>query len=209
MTAGAEYRATKNLTVGGAFNYLNTVTDLNGLSRTHIELNAFQGGLFASLSYPHFFVDGALTYGTNKVDTRRPGVIDTITGSPDGNTFTRAGRTGYLFDVGTVKAGPIAEFAYANVRVGNYAERGDDLLTLGVQSQNFNGLTGGAGFQIWTALQAFGGIFSPYVNLTAEHDFLGGLRTITSFNTDAPLLLFNTSGGAPMNNVLWEGCWRF
>lgn len=85
---------------------------------------------------------------------------------------------------------------------------GDDLLTLGVQSQNFNGLTGGAGFQIWTALQAFGGIFSPYVNLTAEHDFLGGLRTITSFNTDAHLLLFNTSGGAPMNNVLWEGCWR-
>lgn len=201
MTAGAEYRATRNLTVGGAFNYLNTATDLNGLSRTHIELNAFQGGAFASLSYPHFFIDGALTYGLNKVDTRRPGVIDTITGSPDGNTFTAAARTGYLFDVGAVKAGPIAEFAYANVRVGSYTESGDSLLTLGVQGQNFDGLTGGAGLQIRTTMPAFGGIFSPYVNLTAEHDFLGGVRTITSFSTDAPLLLINTSGGGPANNV--------
>jgi outer membrane lipase/esterase len=50
-------------------------------------------------------------------------------------------------------------------------------------------------------MPAFGGIFSPYVNLTAEHDFLGGVRTITSFSTDAPLLLINTSGGGPANNV--------
>jgi outer membrane lipase/esterase len=201
VTAGADYRVTRNLTVGGALNYLNTATDLDGLSHTHVELNSYQGGAFASLSYPHFFFDGALTYGFNQVDTRRPGVLDTIYGSPDGNTFTAAARTGYLFDISTLKAGPIAELSYANVRVGSYAERGDSLLTLGVNSQNFNGLTGGAGFQIRTTMPSFAGSFSPFINLTAEHDFLGGVRTITSFSTDAPLLLINTSGGAPMSNV--------
>lgn len=201
VTAGGEYRVTKNLAVGGAINFLNTATDLPGLSHTHIELNAFQGGVFASLSYPHFFFDGALTYGLNKVDTRRPGVIDTLTGSPDSNTFTAAAKAGYLFDIGTFKAGPIAEFAYANVRVGSYAERGDDLLTLGVQGQNVDGLTGGVGLQIRTAMPAFGGSFSPFVNLTAEHDFLGGVRSITSFSTDAPHLLINTSGGRLTSDI--------
>jgi outer membrane lipase/esterase len=201
LIAGVDYRVTRNLTIGGAFNYLNTATDLNGLSHTHIEMNSFQGGGFASLSYSHFFVDCALTYGFNQGDTRRPGVMDTIYGSPDGNTFTAAARTGYLFDIGTVKAGPIAEFDYANVQVGSYAERGDSLVTLGVNGQNFNGLTGGAGFQIGTTMPALVGSFSPFVTLTAEHDFLGGVRTITSFSTDAPLLLINTSGGAPMSNV--------
>jgi outer membrane autotransporter protein len=201
VTAGADYRVTRNLTVGGAFNFLNTATDLNGRSRTHVEMNSFQGGAFASLSYPNFFIDGALTSGLNQVDTRRPGIIDTIYGSPDGNTFTAAARTGYLFDIGTLKAGPIAELAYANVRVGSYAERGDSLLTLGVNSQNFDGLTGGAGVQIRTTMPAFAGCFSPFINLTAEHDFLGGVRTITSFSTDAPPLLINTSGGRPTSDV--------
>lgn len=201
LTAGADYRVTRNLTVGGAFNFLNTATDLNGRSRTHVEMNSFQGGAFASLSYPNFFIDGALTYGLNQVDTRRPGIIDTIYGSPDGNTFTAAARTGYLFDIGTLKAGPIAELAYANVRVGSYAERGDSLLTLGVNSQSFEGLTGGAGVQIRTTMPAFAGSFSPFINLTAQHDFLGGVRTITSFSTDAPLLLINTSGGRPTSDV--------
>jgi outer membrane lipase/esterase len=201
VTAGADYRVTRNLTVGGAFNYLNTATDLNGLSHTHIELNSYQGGAFASLSYAHFFLDGALTYGFNQVNTRRPGVIDTIYGSPDGNTFTAAAKTGYLFDIGTFKAGPIAEFAYANVSVASYAERGDSLLTLGVAGQNFDGLTGGAGFQIRTTIPVFAGSFSPFINVTTEHDFLGGVRTITSFSTDAPLLLINTSGGAPTSGA--------
>jgi hypothetical protein len=66
--------------------------DLFALSHTHVELNSFQGGAFASLSYPHFFMNAALTYGLNKVDMRRPCVIDTIYCSPDGNTFTAPER---------------------------------------------------------------------------------------------------------------------
>ena len=201
VTIGAGYQAAKNLLVGGAFNFYNASTDLAGLSRTHLDSNSLQGGVFASLSYPNFFFDGAATYGFNKIGTRRPGVIDTITGSVDGNTFTFAGRTGYLFDVGTMKAGPIAEFAYSNVRLGNYSERGDDLLTLGVDGQNFDGLTGGIGAQIRANIPFARASFNPFINLTAQHDFLGGVRTITSFSTDAPVLLINTAGGRTASDL--------
>lgn len=200
ITIGADYKAAPNLRVGGAFNFLNSSTDLPGLSKTHIDSNSFQGGLFASLSYPHFFFDAAATYGLSKLDTRRPGVIDVLNGSLDGNTFTVAGRTGYLFDVGSVKLGPIVEMAYSNVRLGAYSERGDDLLTLGVLGQNFDSLTGGAGAQLRASIPMIRGSFNPFINLTAQHDFFGGVRAITSFSTDAPLLLINTTGGRPSSD---------
>ncbi|MCK1716923.1 autotransporter domain-containing protein [Bradyrhizobium sp. 141] len=201
LTIGAGYQAAKNLFVGAAFNFYTASTDLAGLSRTHLDSNSFQGALFGSLSYPHFFLDGAVTYGLNKLGTSRPGVIDTIRGSVDGNTFTLAGRSGYLFDVGTMKAGPIAEFAYSNVRLGSYSERGDDLLTLGVNGQNFDGLTGGVGAQIRANIPFARASFNPFINLTAQHDFLGGVRTVTSFSTDAPLLLINTAGGRTPSDI--------
>ncbi len=201
VTAGIEYRVNPNLLAGGAFNYTNAETTLPGLSRTHVAFDSFQGAVYASLSHTNFFVDGVLTYGSNNYDLRRPGVIDFLTATPSGNTFTATGKAGYLFDVATIKAGPIAQLTYVNVRVGGYQENGDDLLTLGVRNQSFDGLTGSAGIQIRTTMATFGGMLSPYVNLTAEHDFLDGVRTITSFSTIAPALLINTSAGRPNDDT--------
>ena len=205
ITIGVDYRVAPSVRIGGAFNFLNSSTDLPGLSQTHIGSNSFQGGAYISLSQPHYFLDAAATYGLTKLSTRRPGVMDaiygSIYGSPEGNTFTVAGRTGYLFDIGAFKAGPIADLAYSNVRVGNYSERGDDLLTLGVLNQNFDGLTGGVGAQIRANIPMARGSFNPFINLTAEHDFIGGVRSITSFSTDAPLLLISTTAGRPSNDL--------
>ncbi|MFJ7441643.1 autotransporter domain-containing protein [Methylorubrum thiocyanatum] len=201
VTAGIEYRATPNLLLGAAFNYLNTSTDSIGRSRTAYDLDSFQGGVFASYNTPNFFLDGALTYGVNNFGLRRQGIVDAITASPDGNTFTAAAKIGYLFDFGTFRVGPLAELTYANVQVGSYRETGDPVLTLGVRKQDFDGLTGGAGVQIRTALPIFGGLISPFVNLTAQHDFLDGVRTITSFGTPAPALLINTSAGRRGDDV--------
>jgi uncharacterized protein YhjY with autotransporter beta-barrel domain len=174
---------------------LNSGTDLPGLSKTHIDSNSVQGGFFASLSYPHFFLDAAATYGLSQLGTSRPGVIDQINGSLKADTFTLASRSGYLFDIGTTKIGPIAELAYSNVRIGSYSESGDSLLTLGVLGQNFDSLTGGVGAQARFSIPMVRGTLNPFINLTAQHDFLGGVRTIASFSTDAPLLLINTTGG--------------
>lgn len=194
VTTGIEYRATPSVLVGAAFNYFNTSTELRrGLGS--IDLDSFQGGLFASYSTPNLFADGAFTYGSNSFGIRRPGVVDTLTASPDGNTLTVAGKVGYLFDFSNLRVGPIAELTYANVHLGSYRERGDSLLTLGVRNQDFDGLTGGAGLQARTVLPIFGGLVSPFLNLTAQHDFLDGVRTVTSFSTNAPALLINTGAG--------------
>ncbi|MEL6059708.1 MULTISPECIES: autotransporter domain-containing protein [unclassified Methylobacterium] len=202
VTAGLLYQATPNLVLGAAFNYLNTSVDLRGLSHGRIDMDSFQGAGFASLSFPNFFADGVVTYGHNFYSLDRPGVFnDRLSASPGGDTVTVAARTGYLFDFGTFRAGPVGEMAYAHVSVDPYRESGDTLLTIGVKRQNLDGLTAGGGVQIRTVAPLFGGIVSPFLNITAQHDFLDGVRTVTSFQTYAPTLLIRTQTGRVSDDV--------
>ena len=182
--------------LGTAFNYLNTSVDLRGLSNGRVDMDSFQGASFASLSFPNFFADVVGTYGRNSYNLDRPGEMnDRLTATPSGDTFTVAARTGYLFDFGTFRAGPVGEVSYANVSIDAYRERGDTLLTIGTRRQDLEGLTAGGGVQIRTTLPVFGGLASPFLNVTAQHDFLDGVRTVTSFQNYAPTLLIRTQTG--------------
>lgn len=202
VTAGLLYQATPNLVLGAAFNYLNTSVDLRGLTNGRIDMDSFQGAGFASLSFPNFFADVVGTYGRNNYNLDRPGVMnDRLAASPSGDTFTVAARTGYLFDFGSFRAGPVGEVAYANVSVDAYRERGDTLLTIGTSRQSLEGLTAGGGVQIRTTVPMFGGLISPFLNVTAQHDFLDGVRTVTSFQTYAPTLLIRTQTGRSGSDV--------
>ncbi|MCB4806584.1 phospholipase/lecithinase/hemolysin/uncharacterized protein YhjY with autotransporter beta-barrel domain [Methylobacterium brachiatum] len=202
VTAGLLYQATPNLVLGAAFNYLNTSVDLRGLTNGRIDMDSFQGSGFASLSFSNFFADVVGTYGRNNYSLDRPGVMnDRLTASPSGDAFTVAARTGYLFDFGTFKAGPVGEVAYANVSVDAYRERGDTLLTIGTRRQSLEGLTAGGGIQIRTTVPMFAGLVSPFLNVTAQHDFLDGVRTVTSFQTYAPTLLIRTQAGRRADDV--------
>lgn len=195
VTAGLQYRAMPNLQFGMALNYQTSDTDVGQLSRTKVELDTVQAGLFASYTSPSLFVDAVVTYAAHSFDMDRPGVVDRLSASTDGRTFTAAGRVGYMFDLPGWQVGPVAQLSYANMRIDGYQERGDPLLTLGVREQNYETLTGGAGVQLRTTIALPNAKLSPFLNLTAEHDFLDGVRTIASFGTIAPALLIGTSGG--------------
>jgi hypothetical protein len=109
----------------------------------------------------------------------RPGVVDQITGSPDGTVFAFGAKAGYLFDVApALQVGPIAGLTYARVHIDAYSEAGDFVLIQTVQSQDLDGLTGRAGVQIRYSTFWNGRVVMPYLNVTAEHDFLGGARIL-------------------------------
>ncbi|MGT2479586.1 autotransporter domain-containing protein [Methylobacterium oryzae CBMB20] len=82
-----------------------------------------------------------------------------------------------------------------------YRERGDALLTIGTRRQSLEGLTAGGGIQIRTVAPIFGGLASPFLNVTAQHDFLDGVRTVTSFQTYAPTLFIRTQTGRHGDDV--------
>lgn len=191
-TIGADYRLDPHLTIGGALNYLNPTADLN-LGRGHIDLGAYQLGGYASLNSRSWFADLVLAYGYDSYRFDRPGIIDTIDGKTGGNSFGAGFKGGYLFDVSPFRVGPIIGLGYANSGVGRYTETGDPLLTFSVSQSNLEALIGSAGVQVRTSFAVGAAIFDTYLNLTAEHDFMGGDRTVLSVESQAPLLPIYTT----------------
>ena len=111
-----------------------------------------------------------------------------IHASTSADTIAVAGHGGYLVGIGPLRAGPIAGIDYTHAAIDSYTETGDKLLTMTVARQSLDSLTGDVGVQVRYPFQLGQIPVSPYLNLTAEHDFLGSGRTVTTTLVTAPLL---------------------
>ncbi|MBC9883165.1 autotransporter domain-containing protein [Bradyrhizobium sp. INPA01-394B] len=186
-TIGSAYRIIQNTQIGAAFNYSNPKANLtNGAGS--IGIDAFQFGAFVSTERKNWFVDAVATYGHNRYRLERTGILDPVRANPSGDTFTIGAKGGYLFDLGAVRLGPIAGLNYAKSRIEGYTETGDPLLTFMVNQPDLASLIGSVGFQLRAPFYINATKVNPFLNLTAEHDFIGGGRTILSIETQAPLL---------------------
>jgi outer membrane lipase/esterase len=191
-TIGVEYRINANAFVGGAFDYSNPKARLFNNAGT-TDANSYQLGVYGEWADRHFFAQGLATFGLQNYSNTRPGVVDTIFSSPDGTSFVVAGKTGYLFDAGRAQVGPIGGLLYARARVNGYTESGDPVLTLAVGPQTAEVLTGSVGAQFRMPFLVNGRAINPYLNLTAEDDFIGNGRLIQFSATTAPLIVNNWS----------------
>ena len=185
-TVGIEYSASRNLIIGLAGNYTAANADLN--SRTSIDTDSLQAAAYLSYATRQLFGEALVAYGHHDLDLARPGVIDTIRSSTDANSFAAAARGAYLFDFGSLRAGPIAGLTYIHSRVDGYTEKGDPLLTFNVSAQTVDSLVGNVGLQLRTQFLAGGNLVSPFLNITLEHQFGDNTGTMTANLTQAPLL---------------------
>ncbi len=186
-TLGIEYRVDPKLRVGAV---LGTSTpDVNvGVQNAHDRINSYQlagYGLFTDTSW---FADALVAYGRHRLDLDRQGVIDLVRAGTNADTFVAAARAGYLVDIGAIRVGPIAGLAYTRAVIQAYGETGDSLITMAVDRQALDNLTGDAGLQLRLPFLLGRGVYSPFVNVTAEHDFLGNGRTVTTTQVTTPLL---------------------
>ena len=184
---GIEYRVNPNLRVGAVFGYAQPNVDL-AVQSAHYKIDAFQFGGYASYTAANWFADGLAAYGRQNYAMDRQGIIDIIHGSTQADTFTLAGKAGYLFDAGKLRVGPVAGLSYINAQIAGYTETGDSLLTNVVDRQTLENLTGSAGVQLRAPLVLGSAMFSSFVNVTAEHDFIGSGRTFVTTQVSTPLL---------------------
>jgi outer membrane lipase/esterase len=187
-TAGIEYRINNNAFIGGAFDYSNPKAKFFNNAGT-TEANAYQFGAYGAWTNAHFFAQGLATFGWQNYRNVRPGVVDTITSNPDGTSFVVAGKVGYLFDAGKSQIGPIGGLTYARARVNGYTESGDPVLSLNVGQQTAETLIGSVGAQFRFPFMVSGRLINPYINLTADDDFIGNGRIIQFGATSAPLIV--------------------
>ena len=184
---GLQTQVNPNVLAGVAFSGTTPHATLNQ-SQGHVDMRSYQLAGYASATYLNWFADGILAYGYNTYRLDRPGVLGDQSGDTNGSNLSAAARAGYLFDLGAVRAGPIAGLSYTKASVAGYTEQGDYLLNQIVGNQNTEGLTGSLGVQVRFA-QPFGvGRIESYVNVTAEHQFLGGDHTILTSQQSTPLI---------------------
>jgi phospholipase/lecithinase/hemolysin/uncharacterized protein YhjY with autotransporter beta-barrel domain len=190
-TIGTEYRINANAFVGGAFDYSNPKARLFNNQGT-TEANAYQIGAYGEWANANLFLQGLATVGWQNYRNVRPGVVDMVTSNPDGTSVVAAGKVGYLFGTpDKIQAGPIGSLLYARAKVNSYTEAGDPVLTLNVSQQTAETLIGSVGAQFRFPFWVSGKLISPYVNLTADDDFIGNGRIVQFGATSAPLIINN------------------
>jgi outer membrane autotransporter protein len=189
-TIGAEYRLSPNAIVGAAFDYSNPEAHLFNNAGT-TEANSYQFGLYGGWTDRNFFAQGLATIGFQDYRNTRPGIGEAITSNPDGSTFVIGGKTGYLFDIGPTQLGPIGGLTYAHAQVNGYTESGNPALTFRVGRQTEEALVGSVGVQLRAPFVVHGTVISPYLNLTAEDDFVGDGRLIQFNAASTPLIVNN------------------
>jgi uncharacterized protein YhjY with autotransporter beta-barrel domain/phospholipase/lecithinase/hemolysin len=185
-TSGIEYALSPALIVGLAGNYTSTNAHVDKGAR--IDVDALQVAAYSSYSSRHLFADALIGYGHHDVDLARAGVIDTIRGSTDANSFAATARGGYLLDFGKLRAGPIAGLSYTHSTVDGFTEKGDPLLTYSVAAQTLEALTGNVGVQFRVPFLIGPNPVNTFLNVTLEHEFADNTRTMTASLTQAPLL---------------------
>jgi outer membrane autotransporter protein len=190
-TIGLEYRLNANAIVGAAFDYSNLDAHLSNNAGT-TKADSYQLGLYGGWTDRNFFAQGLATIGHQDYHNTRPGVAEAITSNPDGSTFVVAGKTGYLFDVGgPVQLGPIGGLTYARAHVNGYTEAGAPAQTFRVSEQTEEALIGSVGMEVRAPFIVHGAVISPYLNLTAEDDFIGNGRLIQFSASSTPQVVTN------------------
>jgi uncharacterized protein YhjY with autotransporter beta-barrel domain/phospholipase/lecithinase/hemolysin len=186
-TFGIEYRYDSRWRLGFALGYSQPDVTL-GVQNAHDHVKSYQFAGYGSFTDANWFVDALTAYGRHDFSLDRQGVIDVIHGNTSADTFTAAARAGYLVSAGALRVGPIAGFNYTHGVIGAYTESGDILLTMMVDRQTLNALTGNAGLQLRLPFVTGMVLYSPFINLTAEQDFAGSARNVTTTLVTAPLL---------------------
>jgi uncharacterized protein YhjY with autotransporter beta-barrel domain/phospholipase/lecithinase/hemolysin len=186
-TLGVEYRVDPRLRLGGVFGYAESTVNLD-VQNAHDHIGSYQLAGYGSFTDTHWFADGLLAYGRHVYELDRQGVIDIVHADASADTFTAAGNAGYLVGIGPFRAGPIAGLSYTRAIIHAYTETGDNLITMMVDQQVVDSLTGDAGLQVRYPFLLGTALYSPFINLTAAHDFIGAGRTVTTTQVTAPLL---------------------
>jgi uncharacterized protein YhjY with autotransporter beta-barrel domain len=181
---GLEYSVNRNLILGlaGSFASMNADVHAGG----SVGADVIHGAAYLSYATRAWFADALVAYGAIDLDLSRPGTSDTVRGSTTGGALAAAARTGYLFDLGKLRAGPIAGLTFIHARIDGYTETGNDPSTMVVEAQTVESLTGSAGLRFLAPFDAGGTLFVPYVNVTLEHHFGDGKAELTTGLTGAP-----------------------
>ena len=175
-TAGVSFRMNSNLAAGVLFDY-NHTDALTSVQGSHVRVDSYSPGLFATFFEHGFYANGLFTFGYNNYSDDRKISIGTFdesaTSKPSGEQYAPNIDVGYDFhpDRHWV-VGPTAGLGYTHLDVDSFHESGAGAADLAVGSQSADSLRGRLGGRVVYLVHSGSILFQPNLSLSFQHEFL-------------------------------------
>ena len=205
LTAGADYRVTDNLVLGGMVGYSSINSDFDvtpTVAGGGVDADAWGLGVYGTYYVDNFYVDGLVGWNQTDYDIDRriylpvgadPGsssaVVETdrtAQGSTDSSDWTASLGAGMDFNRDNLSYGPFARLTYSQADIDGYSESGAFGLNLTVGDQNWESLTSVLGARISAAFSQGWGVLVPQARLGWVHEFKNDSQIFSAFYTVDP-----------------------
>ena len=182
ILAGADYRVSDSVVLGGAISYSDTHSDFD---QSLGDVKAATTGVvgYGTWYRDDWYVDGFLAYGYVDYDSTRninipsnnpaaAPIITSATSNPKGDQWSAAIGVGRDFKSGDITITPTARLGYIWVRNKAFSENEPiDGLALAVNERTIRSLQSALGVKFGTTVNTTMGVFGPYFNAQWLHEF--------------------------------------
>jgi outer membrane autotransporter protein len=182
ISAGADYRISDELVLGGALGYVSNEMDFES-SRGDQDITGYTLSAYGSwYQSENAYIDGILSYGTNNFDMTRHiqfGTTDVkARGDTDGTEFAVSIGGAYDFNREALNFGPFARVNYIKADIDAFEENSAGGLELAYDSQEVESLTTLLGGQAAYVVSTSYGVITPQVRFEWAHEFKHDTRNI-------------------------------
>ena len=181
---GADYAFTDSLffgIAGGYFNSKGSFDNWGGASGASIDYDGLNLAAYGGYDNSTYYLRGIVAYGNYSGNATRHLALDApnteysnLKGSPDSNTWSFYGETGYRFDLSSVgQITPFLGLSIATANLDSFTEKDPSLsgAALNVHSSNANSVASVLGARFTADMAMGSGIFSPVLSVAWMHEF--------------------------------------
>ncbi|MBL4779800.1 putative Ig domain-containing protein [Ralstonia sp.] len=175
VTAGADYRVSDQLSIGGGFGYGRDSTDI-GNAGTRSTGDSYSLALYGSYRpLPSLFVDGVAGFGTLSFDSRRwvTDSNDFATGKRSGKQVFASVSAGYEHRDRAWLISPYGRLSVSQSTLDQFTESGAGINALTYFDQTVTTVSGTLGLRAEYTQKTKWGTFLPFARVEYQHDFNG------------------------------------
>ncbi|MCR6633092.1 MAG: autotransporter domain-containing protein [Magnetospirillum sp.] len=199
LAVGGDVQVAAPLRIGAAFSYARTNVDAkDNSSGSGVDIDSYQGTLYANYTGSPWYVDAALVYGRHQYDsTRAIGFLGAeAKGDYEGDQYTAQIAGGYPLAFGKTVVTPNASLAYSLLKQDAYEETGAPGANLSVEEQTNTSLRSGLGVKLAHTFQSGTNRIIPEGRATWFHEFRDDAPNQTA-RFSAGGSSFTTTGAKP------------
>jgi outer membrane autotransporter protein len=168
MSLGLDYRLTSHFVIGLMGGYSHSWIDLTPSGS--INENTGWGGIYSGYFNHGFYANGAVYGGGYTFRSRRAGFVGTASGSSSGGELSTYLTSGYDFQLGRLKIGPLIGLQYSVASLDGFTEQGS-VAPLKVSSDSQDSFITDVGFRASENFQIGGVFLRPFVRAAWEHEY--------------------------------------